>query len=296
MTHAGPLGTASEETVARRPRFHTLGLTLTAVGIFLVAVNGLILFGGAAALTELSSAAQYGHRSPFAHAVSSLMSVSVLTLTLLFATSFVILGEQLRRGGIGRSSRKQSTLLPQGSYVSSFTPLSVRWHALWAMTTLALSLVLILVPTIGAVRRTWPTTVGGSYAFATSWQTDGIVVLALAAAALVSLFKKVRYLERVRSGRTELPNGRLRSAAWRWLTFRWRLDLWVAGIGGLLIGLSSLAITSTSWDVPDPALADNLSGGAFICAIGLVFELVALWMASNYWKAGEPMGAGESFS
>lgn len=282
-----------QPTAAARPRYHSVGVILTGLGVLLIGVNVVIVFGGAIALTAWSSAAQSGHPIGAASSVSSLMSTGVLTIALLFAACFVMLGEQLRRGGIGRSSRAQTRLLPQGSYVSSFSPLEVGWHTLWALMTLAAALVLILVPTLATIAGGWPTTLGGNYAFATSWQTDGIVVLAVAAAALVSLFKKVTYLARVRSQRAVPSNV---SASWRWITFRWRFDLWVAAFGGLLVGLSSIAITSTSWDVVDPNLMSNLLGGLVVLLPGLAFIALGIWMSSNYWKAGEPMGTAESYS
>jgi hypothetical protein len=284
MTQVGSRMEPDEHRAAEaRPRYHRLGVILTGIGILLIGVNIVIVFGGAIALTAWSAAAQSGHPDGAANTVSSMMSVGVLTL----------LGEQLRRGGIGRSSRAQTTMLPQGSYVSSFSPLRVGWHTLWALVTLAAALVLILVPTLATITGGWPTTLGGDYAFATSWQTDGIVVLAIAVASLVSLFKKVTYLARLRSQRA-VPS--TVSASWRWLTFRWRFDLWVAAFGGLLVGLSSIAITSTSWDVADPNLVSNLLGGLVVLLPGLGFIALGMWMSSNYWKAGEPMGAAESYS
>lgn len=294
MSHAvGRVGSGSQPAGESRPRYHSLGVILTAIGVLLVAVNIVIVFGGAIALTAWNSAAQSGHPNAASSTVASLMNVGVLTLTLLFATCFVMLGEQLRRGGIGRSTRAQTTPLPHGSYVSSFSPLGVGWHALWALMALAAALVLILVPTLAAVTGGWPTTLGGHYAFAGTWQTDGMVVLAVAVAALVSLFKKVTYLARVRSRRA-VPS--TVSASWRWLTFRWRFDLWVAAFGGLLVGLSSVAITSTSWDVADPNLVSNLLGGLVMLLPGLAFIALGMWMSSNYWKPGEPMGTAESYS
>lgn len=282
------------------PRYRRIGLLLSTVGAVLIGCALIAVFGGAIVLSGFQADSESfragSGEQQLADLIVSVMSTGNVMLCLLIALCFLITGEQLRRGGIGRTARPQTTILPKGSYVSSFRPLSSGWHLLWAVLALTVALLLIVAPVVGTVNSSWPTTVYSPGSFSDSWLTTGMVALALACATWVSLFKKQRYFRRARI--TGIPDraGERGTRAWRWLTFRWRLDIWCAGVGGLVIGLSALAISSTDWSYDDPNRGDNLLGGGVILLLGLVILGFGLWMASNYWKSGEPIGSGESFS
>lgn len=96
---------------------------------------------------------------------------------------------------------------------------------------------LLLVPIVGDVTRGWPSSLPSDYSFSDEWQLNGIVALALAVAVSVSvsLFKKRHYFRMLaRFGPLDRA-GQPGTSTWRWLTYRWRIDLWVAAFGGLLI-------------------------------------------------------------
>jgi hypothetical protein len=111
----------------------------------------------------------------------------------------------------------------------------------------------------------------------------GALASAIAGVLLVSHLKKQRHLALVTAQDPRLleaPNG-----VWRWLTFRWRFDLWLGGIGGALAGASWLALPFGDISF----LILPLLGGILLFAVGV-------WMARQYWKAGMPLGIGESFA
>lgn len=39
----------------------------------------------------------------------------------------------------------------------------------------------------------------------------------------------------------------------------------------------------------------NLLGGLVLLVPGIAVVALGTWLASNYWKAGEPIGSAESF-
>ncbi len=156
-----------------KPRFQALGVLLSTIGTSLVVLTVIVTVGGGVLLTILGARVSSGNETAVALAIAAvfagLMSVGTTTLTLLFATCFLMLGEQLRRGGIGSSARLRRGVLPRGSYLSAFRPIGTGWHALWAVASVALALVLLLVPIVGDVTRGrqarrpgggWPPTTG----------------------------------------------------------------------------------------------------------------------------------------
>ena len=282
-----------------KPRFQALGVLLSTIGTSLVILTVIMTVGGGVLLTILGARVSSGNETADALAIAAvfagLMSVGTTTLTLLFATCFLMLGEQLRRGGIGSSPRPRRGVLPRGSYLSAFRPIGTGWHALWAVSSVALALVLLLVPIVGDVTRGWPSSLPSDYSFSDEWQLNGIVALALAVAVSVSLFKKRHYFRMLARFGPFDRAGQPGTSTWRWLTYRWRIDLWLAAFGGLLTGLSTIAISSTSWQEADPATVSNLLGGLVLLVPGIAVVALGAWLASNYWKAGEPIGSAESF-
>jgi hypothetical protein len=216
-------------------------------------------------------------------------------LALLVATCLVIPGEQLRRGNIGPSGQPQTTLLPKASNVSQFRTLGIGWHATWAVVGLGVALVLVGIPAASALTGRWPVTLWGAADFSSDWALCGLVGLGIAFAALTSLYKKLHYRTVLsRRGPTAL-GGTARAAVWAWLTFRWRLDLWASAVGGMVAGLAGATVSLVDWN----STGDRGPASIFMCillAVALALVVLGLWMASNFWKAGKPLGAGESYA
>jgi hypothetical protein len=112
----------------------------------------------------------------------------------------------------------------------------------------------------------------------------GGLAAALCAVILVSLVKKAVYLQRITS-HPEAVDGSAGKGLWRWITFRWRFDLWLAGIGGAFVGLCWIAL----------GFEDTPFFVTSLC-IGLVLTAAGLALAVNYWRAGEPLGGAESYA
>lgn len=199
----------------------------------------------------------------------------------LLALCFIITGQVLR----GRVGTRETKGLQGGTVVSSNAILSPRAQLAWIVVAVAFWFVLVIVPMLLALGGGWPSTVRElpqTYV----WLTLGLygaLAAAIAGVLVVSHIKKQRYLAMVAAEDPRLlepPNG-----VWRWLTFRWRFDLWLGGIGGALIGASWLALVSG-----DIALL------LVPLLIGVVLVVVSIWMARQYWRAGVPLGVAESFA
>lgn len=250
-------------------------------------------FGGGLALGAIGNS-DSANRSPFATALMTLTSPLVVLIGLLVAACLLIPGEQLRRGRITANPNPPRALLPKASNVSRFAVLSVGWHALFAALGLVAALALVVVPAIAALTRSWPTTLPADDDFARSWQITGIFALAIAVATLVSLYKKVHYRSVLARHGGEAPAG-AGSATWAFVTYRWRLDLWVAALGGLILGFAGVSVGLVHWG------SDPDEGSAVVFLVVLVTVAIALiafglWLASNFWRAGKPLGAAESYS
>lgn len=210
--------------------------------------------------------------------------VAVPAILLLAATCFLIPGYLRRRGVM---AERDTTFWRGGSTAARYKPLPLGIHAAWALVPLAAWVLLVVIPLRNLI---------GGAAWPAGLQSDNVtpvwMVLAsyggLAAAMfviiLVSLAKKAVYISYV--GRhPEAVEGGAKKGLWRWITFRWRFDLWLAGVGGMFLGLCWIALGFED----TPFFVTTLS-------IGLVMVVGGLLLAVNYWRAGEPLGAAESYS
>ncbi|TFC21813.1 hypothetical protein [Cryobacterium glucosi] len=115
----------------------------------------------------------------------------------------------------------------------------------------------------------------------------GVIAGGLPATMLASLIKKSFYLAWVWV-HPEAASGGSAQGFWRWMTYRWRFDLWFAGLGGLgggFLGACWIAL----------AFEEQLFFQATVLS-GAVLFLVGVALSLNYWHADEPLGAGESQS
>ncbi|GAA4160731.1 hypothetical protein GCM10022286_17200 [Gryllotalpicola daejeonensis] len=219
----------------------------------------------------------------------------VVLVLVLAAACLLIPGEQLRRGVMMVNPNPPATALPTASVISRFRPLSLRWHAIWAALGLLVCLVLVLVPALESLLGRVIPPFGYALDFAWNWLIIGWFGWAIEAAALASLYKKAHYLKVTGRAGDRIGRGAPRAALWRFITYRWRLDLWVAGVGGAAFGLGLVTPALADPRIPgDVASALGFSGLMLVVGAG-VFA-AGLWMSSNYWKAGRPLGSGESYS
>lgn len=279
---------ANRERVARSNR--ATGRVLTGLGLGLVGIALLLLMLGAVLdilAGHREDAGRYDAATSLSGTAAVLATIPPAVLVLL-ATCCLIPGEQLRRGQIGRNP----DVLSRASHVSRFQPLPTRQHVGWVLIGLLVTVPLLALPMV-AWFTGWPVEQGDDADFTGFWTIYGGLGLGFVAGAAVSLVKKTAFTRRQRQRKVvaEAP-GR---AFWRWFTYRWRLDIWFAGVGGVLLALSPTFIAS---DVgPDSAGAPP---GAHIVAMGamalagLLLIAVGVVATLNFWRAGEELGSGES--
>ncbi|MET0885537.1 MAG: hypothetical protein ABWX92_03720 [Mycetocola sp.] len=203
---------------------------------------------------------------------------------LLAATCFLIPGYLRRRGFL---AARDTTVMRGGSTTAKYKPLPIGLHAAWLLAPLAAWVLLIVIPLNNLIDGTaWPA--GLQYDDATAvWMllaAYGGLAAGLFAVVLVSLVKKIVYRHHIER-HPEHIEGSADKGFWRWITFRWRVDLWLAGLGGALLGLCGIALGFS-----DILFFTNaFSIGVLLVAAGGVLTV-------NYWRAGEPLGAAESYS
>ena len=291
--NAPPLRTDGTDATAH-PR-NTRGLILLSIGVLFTTVAVGLLARTVIAVSVLQadalasiSAESVSYRVAFG-LIEREMSVltflmAVPGMLLVTATCFLIPGYLRRRGMIEKQPTRRGR---PASHTASYLPLPLGAHAVWALVPLAAWALLIVVPVRNLIGgESWPA--GLRYEAETEvWlllACYGGLAGALFVVVVTSLIKKMAYLRRIEH-QPEAAQGGPGRGTWRWLTFRWRFDLWIAGIGGMFLGLCWIAIGFGD----TPFFLSALLIGVALIAGGVVLSL-------NYWRAGEPLGAGESYS
>jgi hypothetical protein len=289
----------TEQLAARRARVaasnHAFGRVLSIIGIVLAVVALVLLVGGGLVLTAASSAADGDTSFDAIRGIATIGMSATPGILLLLAMCGLVAGEQLRRGSMRRNPNPPAGILPSASMTSSFSVLSVRWHLLWIIVGLVVSFVLVGLPVISWFTGGWPGNVGDDNAFAVYWVIYGAIGFGVTVAAVASLIKKVGFWRAQRNGRirpgVDAPGKRF----WRWFDYRWRFDLWLAGLGGVVAALSTTVLSDA---VGPGAAAGDLSAAlpAFLgfLLLGIVLIVAGIACSLNFWRAGEELGSGES--
>ncbi|MCX7523201.1 hypothetical protein OSC27_13060 [Microbacterium sp. STN6] len=269
---------------------HRAGVVLDAIGGALVAIAVAMITAQAIGVTWASRADAAASDPSLASWVSAAADNTLATpgIILLLAMCALIPGELLRRGGIGAGrGEPRGTLLPQGSLVAVFRPIGLGVHAAWMIALVVVSLTVTFLAAFSASSGTWPASVEheGAYTVLGSLLAYGLLLVGVAGATLGSFVKKSVYASVVRRRGEAALSGAPGQAFWAWFTLRWRFDLWLCGVGLLVLAASSLPLSSGDAGVAVAAIV----AGAALLAIGL-------WAACNYWRAGAPLGVGESFA
>ncbi|MFC5928123.1 hypothetical protein D6T64_10470 [Cryobacterium melibiosiphilum] len=278
--------------VAPSQRQRRLGLRLTLVGVVLTLL-GLASIGVLIALTIQASAAFEGAmadtytRSQLFGLYQSERSTGALitavpAIFFLLAMCLAGLGELLRRGIWTRAHRG---FWQGGSNTATVRMLSPAVHLVWIAAPLLVWAALIAVPLVLSSAGGWPANLHYSVVDDV-WFLLGMyggVASGIAAIMGVSLVKKLAWTRRVRAG-TTLPAG-TGSRFWRGLTYYWRFDLWLAFIGGAILGPCWMALF-----FEDPPFFFAALG------IGVLFIGLAVLAAVNFWRSAENLAAGESVS
>jgi hypothetical protein len=266
------------------------GGVLAGIALLLLLIGAGVYVWGAQAFSEGADRSDVD--GPIG--VAAVMMTFVTAILLLLALCALVLGEQMRRGALTRNPTPPDTLLPQASVVSQFGVLSFRWHLFWAVIALVIAAVLVGIPVLSWFTGTWPATLESSFDFTGFWVIYGSLSFSVGITTLVSLYKKQSYSADVRSGRATRAGGPGRGF-WRWVDYRWRFDLWLAGLGGMLVALS---VTPFFGKVGPNSYSEGVSAavGEFTLFLVPGVALIALGMvfARQFWRAGESLGSGES--
>jgi len=163
--------------------------------------------------------------------------------------------------------------------------LSTGWHVLWVLVGLVVSGVLAGLPALSYLTGAWPAASADPEGFTRYWLIYGALAFGVTVAAFASLVKKRTWIRMV-ARHPERADGGSGRAFWRWIDYRFRLDLWAAGIGGMLIALSVTA-------APAP---ENRPIAVAVVALGAVLVAAGIVASTQFWRAGEDLGSGESLA
>lgn len=261
-------------------------LTVAAAALLALTVSGISRIQSEA-LTRISEE-NLSYRAEFGFVERELSSLSAMTafpaVLLVTALCFLIPGYLRRRGSF---AERDTTVVRGGSASATFKPLPLGLHAAWLSVPLAAWLLLVVLPLRNLMGGTaWPAGLQDDNATAV-WMllaAYGGLAAALFTVVLLSLVKKIVYVRHI-DRHPEHIDGSAGKGTWRWLTFRWRFDLWLAGLGGAFLGLCWIALGFE--DTPFFLTAFS---------IGLVLVIGGGLLSLNYWRAGEPLGSAESYS
>lgn len=191
---------------------------------------------------------------------------------LIVGLALIIPGELRRRG---RWQKHDRSLVQGGIHSIEFGTLSLGRHAAWFAIISAVMLATTVVPLVSAEAGGWPVSLDYDAA-ADSWYFLSLFgSLARIAWVMVglALLKKAVALRHPAADVTP-------SRVWRWLAYRWRVDVALGFIAGI------------AFNVAFVEAIDGGGEGAALLAGALV--LLATPVAFNYWRSGKPLGSIES--
>lgn len=273
--------TAQESPEQRRARVarsnRRFGVWCSTAGGALLAI-ALVLVYGIGIVATIDAAGS--------HSGSSAWATTTAGVLVFLAMCALILGEQLRRGRFRGNPNPPDTILPSASIVSRFGMLSTGWHLLWLLIALVVALTLLVPVIVGFVTGGWPHSLPEPEVVETPWTIYGAVAFATAAGLCGSLVKKSATA--AHADRTAPERGR---PAWRFWLYRWRVDVWLNGIGGFVLAAAAVVVASVQAD-PERDTAGALVAGG----IGLISIAAGLLLGAQFWRTGESLGAGESFA
>lgn len=219
--------------------------------------------------------------------------VTLPMLILMVASAPLFLAEYTRRG---QWRSRDRGFLEGGSNVVQLRPLATWARLLWIALAIAFWVALILVPVTLSI---------GEDAFADASEnlwgllfTYGLFASGMAAVMLFSLIKRLTYDGLAARHAPAIVHGSASQLFWRFVSYRFRFELWFAFLSGLVLGALPLVYLSAMDDcytqscvpVPDPALLALVVVGA------AGFAALALIGCLNAWRSGKSLYSGESVS
>ncbi|TPW75033.1 hypothetical protein [Schumannella soli] len=249
---------------------------LVAAGLVVLGVPVAALVGGGAlALLIAAAGGDAGALSP----VVVFAQPMTVGIAALIATCFLIPGEQLRRGEIVANPDADGAV-----NVSRFRPLSSGWHLFWALLSLALIVGMLVAAVPATLLDQDALDVPSSADPRPSWLLVSLLFLPLPFVALASLAKKTHWM------RVGAIADHPRRAAWRWVTYRWRLDLWTVALGVAVAQWGAFL----GWGLSDEDAEAGIAVGTVTVVLGLGLLVLGFWLGRGAPKSGELPTTGES--
>lgn len=291
-------GLTGDALAARRERVaasnRAFGKVLSVLGGVLAAIAFVLLVGGGLVLTAIANGQDDGSLDGVRGLAAVAMGATPGVL-LLLAMCGLVAGEQLRRGAMKRNPAPPDTALPSASMVSRFRVLPIGWHVFWIVVGLLVSLLLVGLPVISWFTGGWPSSVGDENDFARYWLIYGSIGFGVTVAAITSLIKKLAFYRAQAAGKVQPGVDAPGRTFWRFFDYRWRFDLWLAGLGGVILVLALTPLSSAVGPTASGAeAADALPWVVAFGALGVVMIVAGIVCATNFWRAGEELGSGES--
>lgn len=261
--------------------------------------NGALLVGYALVLVHLAIVVVDAVVSPgLSFAAAERWGTVVLWSTILapiLAMCLIWIGELIRRGDWGGpSGHKPDALLPQGSNTVALRMVPISWHLVWSLVALGAAVTLLALVDADRLDERFGV-----------WVVNGIIAAGAAGAILGSALKKwtwsrpgARRLERQDAAHPALARrgaqGSRSQTFWRWFGFRWRFDLWCCALG--LVGAWLGALMLVTRDSFEGSADSATLAGSIVVPAGLALFGAGLWAATQFWRAGEELAAGESLA
>lgn len=271
-------------------RFGTIS---SLIGGGLLAIIFLVLIGGGLLLFRADDVARAGRRWDAVERMRETIEMAMLlvpALVVLFSLSGLILGEQMRRGKLVLLPLTPQGERATGTVGSTFTPLGTGWHVLWSALGTVICGAMVALPAASWVTGGWPYSDPDGSGAGQAWVIYGALGFGIAIASWVSLLKKTVWI-RAHRRHPDGPSTGPHQRVWRWITYRWRFDLWVAGLGATVVAFSVTLL-------PAASAGDERAAGAMTLMLigGVVLVLVGGGLATQFWRSGEWIGTGESLS
>lgn len=212
---------------------------------------------------------------------------------LVIATGFCFLGEQLRRGNLQNGLKRPESL---GVVQARVRPLGTTAHAVWAVVALLIAVFIAIGPSLyamGAARKGSALEQLLTGDDLDARQVIGVLAVGFGVIPLHSLLKKLAYRAQIATRGAGALNGGPNRRRWRSLTYRWRVDIYIAFLAGVVAAFGLLMPYLGGWSTAHDALLSGVAGIVLLVVAAAIF-FAGSRLAAQYWKAGMPLGMGES--
>lgn len=214
-------------------------------------------------------------------------------IVVVIAAGFLFIGEQLRRGNLQNGVTRPES---NGIVQARTRPLGTTAHAVWAVVALVIAVFIAIGPSLYAMGAApkgsaFEQLLTGDHLDAR--QVVGVLAVGFGVIPLHSLLKKLAYSKQIAARGADALNGGPNRDRWRTLTYRWRIDIYIAFIAGVVAAFGLLMPYLGGWSTAHDALLSGIAGIVLLLVAAAIF-FAGTRLAAQYWKAGMPLGMAES--